>query len=385
MIIGIPREIMTGEARVSATPETVKMFIADGMTVLVENGAGEKSLFSNEQYKEAGAEIVDDVQQLFERAELIMKVKEPLMNEQVGKHEVEMMRKGQMLITFIHPASPVNHEMVQMLADKGVTSMTLDSIPRISRAQEMDALTSMSTCAGYKGIMMAANELSVFMPQLFTAVGVIRPAKVLVIGAGVAGLQALATARRLGAITYAMDIRPDANEQATSLAAKAIDTGVPVELAVGQGGYAQTLPTEWLDKERTVLAEVIKDMDIVFCSALIPGKIAPILITEEMVKTMPKGSVIVDVSIDQGGNCELTVPAKSVEKHGVIIQGIKNLPGLIPTTSTMMFSKNVYNLVKYLAPNGTINLDMEDEIMRSIVVTMDGEIVHAGTREAMKL
>lgn len=385
MIIGIPREIMAGEARVAATPETVKMFIADGMTVLVESGAGEKSLFADAQYKEAGAEIVNDVQQLFERAELIMKVKEPLMNEKVGKHEVEMMRKDQMLITFIHPASPVNHDMVRMLAEKGVNSMTLDSVPRISRAQEMDALTSMSTCAGYKGIMMAANELPVFMPQLFTAVGVIRPAQVLVIGSGVAGLQALATARRLGAVTHAMDIRPAANEQATSLAAKVIETGVPEKLAVGEGGYAQKLPEEWLEKERKVLAEVLKNMDIVFCSALIPGKIAPILITEEMVKAMPKGSVIVDVSIDQGGNCELTVPGKSVEKHGVIIQGIKNLPGLIPTTSTMMFSKNVYSLVKYLAPNGTIDLNMDDDIMRSILVTKDGEIVHGGTREAMKI
>lgn len=385
MIIGIPREIMVGEARVAATPESVKMFIEDGMTVLVESGAGVKALFSDEMYKEAGAEIVTDVQDLFNRAELIMKVKEPLMNTQVGKHEVDMMRKGQMLITFIHPASPVNHDMVRMLADRGVNSMTLDSIPRISRAQEMDALTSMSTCAGYKGIMMAANQLAVFMPQLFTAVGVIRPAKVLVIGSGVAGLQALATARRLGAITYAIDIRPDANEQATSLAANIIETGVPSELAIGQGGYAQTLPEEWLVKERKVVAEAIKDMDIVFCSALIPGKIAPILITEEMVKEMPSGSVIVDVSIDQGGNCELTVPGESVEKHGVIIQGIKNLPGLIPSTSTMMFSQNVYNLVKYLAPNGTIDLNMDDEIMKNILVTKDGEIVHAGTREAMKI
>lgn len=385
MIIGIPREIMVGEARVAATPDSVQKFIADGMTVLVESGAGKKALFSDEMYKEAGAEIVTDVQDLFNRAELIMKVKEPLMNDQVGKHEVDMMHKGQMLITFIHPASPVNHDMVRMLAKKGVNSMTLDSIPRISRAQEMDALTSMSTCAGYKGIMMAANQLAVFMPQLFTAVGVIRPAKVLIIGSGVAGLQALATARRLGAITYAIDIRPDAKEQATSLAANIIETGVPAELAIGKGGYAQTLPEEWLIKERKVIGEALKDIDVVFCSALIPGKIAPILITEEMVKEMPKGSVIVDISIDQGGNCELTVPGEIAEKHGVIIQGIKNLPGLIPSTSTMMFSQNVYNLVKYLAPNGTIDLNMDDDIMRSILVTKDGEIVHAGAREAMKM
>ena len=186
MIVGIPKEIMTGEARVAATPETVKKFVADGMTVLVETGAGEKSLYYDAQYLEAGAELVDDIRRLFERSDLILKVKEPLFNDKLACHEVDLMHAGQYLITFIHPASPVNHDMVKQLAEKGVISMTLDSIPRISRAQNMDALTSMSTCAGYKGIMMAANDLSIFMPQLFTAVGMLKPANVLVIGTGVA-------------------------------------------------------------------------------------------------------------------------------------------------------------------------------------------------------
>lgn len=385
MIVGIPKEIMPGEARVAATPETVKKFIQDGMSVLVETGAGVKSLYYDEQYKEAGAELVSDAEHLFERADLILKVKEPLFNEQAGKHEVDMMHTGQYLITFIHPASPVNHEMVKMLADAGVIGLTLDSIPRISRAQNMDALTSMSTCAGYKGIVMAADDLSIFMPQMFTAVGMLKPAQVLVIGAGVGGLQALATAKRLGAVTYAMDIRPAANEQAKSLGAKIIETGVPEELAVGTGGYAQKLPEDWLKKEREVLAGIIKDMDIVFCSALIPGKVAPILITEEMVKSMKNGAVIVDISIDQGGNCAVTPPGKKEVIHGVTVQGIKNIPGLIPTSSTWMFSQNVYNLVKYLAKDGRISLDMNDEIVRSILVTHEHEIVHEGTREAMGL
>lgn len=381
--IGVPQEIMTGEARVAATPETVKKFVNDGITVLVEKNAGVGSHYYDDEYAEAGAELISDVKELYKRADLILKVKEPLFNEKEGKHEVDMMHKGQYLITFIHPASPVNHEMVKKLAQAEVIGLTLDGIPRISRAQNMDALTSMSTCAGYKGIIMAANDLSFFMPQMFTAVGMLKPAKVLVIGVGVAGLQALATAKRLGAVTYAMDIRPAANEQAKSLSAKVIETGVPAEIAVGEGGYANKLPDEWLVKEREILSEIIHEMDVVFCSALIPGKVAPILITEEMVKKMKNGSVIVDISIDQGGNCEITPPGKKEIKHNVTIGGIKNIPGLIPTSSTWMFSNNVYNLVKYLVKDGQIELDLNDEIVRSILVTRNGEIVHGGTREAM--
>ncbi len=385
MIVGIQKEIMPGEARVAATPETVKKFVEDGMTVLVQNGAGEKSLYADHLYTEAGAELVSKAEEVFERADLILKVKEPLFNEELGKHEVDLMHSGQYLITFIHPASPVNHEMVKKLAKAGVIGLTLDGVPRISRAQNMDALTSMSTCAGYKGIIMAADKLYTFMPQMFTAVGMLKPANALVVGVGVGGLQALATAKRLGAVTHAMDIRPAASEQAQSLGAKVIQTGVPAELAVGTGGYAQKLPEEWLKKEREILAEAIKDMDIVFCSALIPGKVAPILITEEMVKTMKKGSVIVDISIDQGGNCEVTPPGKTDVVHGVTIIGVKNIPGMIPTSSTWMFSQNVYNLVKYLVKNGNVSLDLNDEIVRSILVTHNNEIVHAGTREAMGL
>ncbi len=383
MIIGIPKEIMPGEARVSATPETVKKFVQDGMTVYVQSGAGVKSLFYDDQYRDAGAQIIADVKEIYEKSALILKVKEPQFNEELGIHEVDLMHNGQYLITFIHPASPVNHKMVNHLAEKGVIGLTLDGVPRISRAQNMDALTSMSTCAGYKGMMMAANELAVFMPQMFTAVGMLKPANVLVIGAGVAGLQALATAKRLGAVTYAMDIRPAAMEQAKSLGAKLIDTTVPEDLAIGNGGYALKLPEEWLKKEREVLSEVIKDMDIVFCSALIPGKVAPILITEKMVETMKNGSVIVDVSIDQGGNCEITPAGKKEVIHNVTIEGVKNIPALIPTSSTWMFAQNVYNLVKYLVKDGQVSLDLNDEIVRSILVTYNGEVVHEGTREAM--
>ena len=385
MVIGIPKEIMHDEGRVSAIPETVKKLVADGNKVLVEKGAGLGSFFPDADYAAAGAELVDDVADLYKRSDLILKVKEPLYNEAKKCHEIDMMHKGQYLITFIHPASPVNHEMVKMMAKKGVIGLTLDGVPRISRAQNMDALTSMSTCAGYKGILMAASDLPKFMPQIFCAVGMIKPVNALVIGVGVAGLQALATAKRLGAVTYAMDIRPAALEQATSLGAKPIDPGVPAELAMAPGGYAQRLPDEWLEKERQLLAEKIKDMDVVFCSALIPGKLAPVIVTEEMVKSMKPGSVIVDIAIDQGGNCEITPAGSREVKHGVVLEGIKNIPGMLPTSSTWMFAHNIYNLTKFLSKNGKIELDFNDEIVKSILVTWDGEIVHAGAREAMGL
>ena len=385
MVIGIPKEIMHDEARVSAIPETVRKLVADGNKVLVEKGAGVGSFFPDADYAAAGAELVDDVADLYKRSDLILKVKEPLYNEAKKCHEVDMMHKGQYLITFIHPASPVNHEMVKKMAKQGVIGLTLDGVPRISRAQNMDALTSMSTCAGYKGILMAASDLPKFMPQIFCAVGMIKPVNALIIGVGVAGLQALATAKRLGAVTYAMDIRPAALEQATSLGAKPIDPGVPAELAMAPGGYAQRLPDEWLEKERQLLAEKIKDMDVVFCSALIPGKLAPVIVTEEMVKSMKPGSVIVDIAIDQGGNCEITPAGSREVKHGVVLEGIKNIPGMLPTSSTWMFAHNIYNLTKFLTKNGKIELDFNDEIVKSILVTWDGEIVHAGAREAMGL
>ena len=366
MIIGIPKEIMHDEARVAATPETVGKFVNDGFEVWVEKSAGDGALYHDEDYVKAGAKMVDGPETIYENAEMILKVKEPLFNEKLGKHEVEMMHKGQLLITFIHPASPVNHEMVKKLTKQGVTAITLDGIPRISRAQNLDALTT-------------------FMPQMFTAVGRIEPAKVMVIGVGVAGLQALATAKRLGAITYAADIRPMAAENAGSLGAKITETGVPAELAVGEGGYAKRLPDDVLIVEREKLKETIQQMDIVFCSALIPGKVAPIIITEEMVKGMKRGSVIVDISIDQGGNCELT-PAGGIEKkYGVTLMGVKNIPGMLPTSSTWMFANNLYNLVKYLVKDGKVVLDRTDEVIAKSLVCIDGELVHVGAREAMGL
>lgn len=383
MIIGVPKEIMHDENRVAATPETVRMFKADGHSVLVEQGAGAGAFFADEAYAEAGAEIVADVRGLYDRADLILKVKEPLFNEKYGKHEIDLMHRGQYLITFIHPASPVNHEMVKMMAKQGVIGLTLDGVPRISRAQNMDALTSMSTCAGYRGIVMAAERLAKFIPNIFCAVGSIKPANVLVIGTGVAGLQALATAKRLGAVVYAADIRSAAREQAQSLGAKIVDLGIPDEVSVAEGGYAKAVTGEWLEKEREALRAVIGKMDIVFLSALVPGRLAPVMVTEDMVKAMAPGSVIVDIAIDQGGNCEITTPGVTDVKYGVTIEGIKNIPGFLPTSSTWMFARNVYNLTKHLTKDGKIALDLNDPIDASIRVTDGEKIVHKGALEAM--
>ncbi|HBN83059.1 MAG TPA: NAD(P)(+) transhydrogenase (Re/Si-specific) subunit alpha, partial [Clostridiales bacterium] len=310
MIIGVPREIMHGENRVAAIPETVSKLVADGAVVLVEKSAGEGAFYHDDEYITAGARILDDAAELYQKSDLILKVKEPQYNEALKIHEVDMMHKGQYLITFLHPAAPVNHEMIKQMAEKGIVGLTLDGVPRISRAQNMDALTSMSTCAGYKGMLMAANYLPKFVPQIFTATGMIKPVNVLVIGTGVGGLQAIATAKRLGAIVSAADIRKDAAEHAKSLGAKVVDLGVPDEVAVGKGGYAKTLPAEWLEKEQNVLRETVSKMDIIFCSALVPGKLAPVLLTDDMVASMAPGSVIVDISIDQGGNCFSTVPGE---------------------------------------------------------------------------
>ena len=383
MIIGIVKEIMHGEGRVSAIPETVAMYCADGFRVLVEKGAGSGALFPDADYARAGAELLDDCEAVYRQADLILKVKEPLFNSSKGRHELDMMHAGQYLITFIHPASPVNHAMIKTMAQRGIIGLTLDGVPRISRAQKMDALTSMSTCAGYKGMLIAASDLTKFMPQIFTAVGMIKPCNVMVIGTGVAGLQALATGKRLGAVTHAVDIRPAAVEQATSLGAKIVASGVPAEVAVGPGGYANHLSEEWLARERAAIREAVTGMDVIFCSALVPSRLAPVLLTADMVAAMAPGSVIVDISIDQGGNCALTEPGGTCVKHGVTIEGIKNIPGLLPTSSTWMFARNMYHLVKYLVRDGRMALDRSDEIVAGIVTTIDGKVVHEGALEAM--
>lgn len=372
---GIPKEIMDYENRVAVTPETVKDLVYNHATVHVQTSAGKGSGYSDEEYRAAGARITTEVDEIFKQADIILKVKEPLFNPVKNKLEVEMMRSGQVLVTFLHPASPSNHEMVKKLASKGVTGFTLDGIPRISRAQTMDALTSMSTVAGYKAVLVAANKIAKFIPMISTAIGVIQPAKVLVIGVGVAGLQAIATAKRLGAVVYATDIRPEAVEHAKSLGAKTIESGVLPEVAVGEGGYAKSLPKKWIDKEREALRGTVKEMDIIILSALVQGKRSPVIITEDMVKSMAAGSVIIDISIDQGGNCEATEPGEIAEKYNVTIFGRKNIPSMLPYSATRLFAKNIYNFVSYLVKDGSVTFNLKDEIIASTLVTMNGKIV----------
>ena len=386
MIIGIPKEILHGEYRVSATPETVKKMIQDGHRVLVENNAGEMSFYHDQDYQLAGATMVQNPSHIYRDADVILKVKEPQMNENLNMHEIDMMHKGQTLITFLHPASPNNHEMIKKLTHKGITALTLDGIPRISRAQSMDALSSMSTCAGYKGILIAANHVGKFMPMIGSAVGMIKPSNVLVIGTGVAGLRAIATAKGLGAVVYSSDIRPEANEQALSLGARIVETGVPSDIAVSKDGkHANKLANDWINVEKEHLKDIVSKADIIFLSALVFGKKAPILIDEEMVKSMKPGSYIIDVSIDQGGNCALTKAGEVINYGGVSIDGTKNIPGMIPTSSTWMFAQNVYNLLKYLVKDNSIQIDLKDEIVASILVCHDDKLVHEGTLEAMGL
>ncbi|MHA1600245.1 MAG: NAD(P) transhydrogenase subunit alpha [Alphaproteobacteria bacterium] len=383
LTIGIPTEIMPGERRVAATPETVGRMVSEKARMLVQAGAGKGSFFADDAYLGAGAQIVSGADELFEKADIVLKVKEPRFNEQRGVHEIDMMHDGQYFVTFLHPASPRNHEMVKALAARGVVSFTLDGVPRIARAQQMDALTSMSMVAGYKAVLIAANHLTKFVPMVGTAVGPIAPARALVAGMGVAGLRAAATGKQLGAVVSAVDIRPEACEQSKSLGAKVIETGVPAELAVGEGGYAKRLPDEWLVKERDAIRDAVAQADFVILTALIPGKVAPILVTEEMVQSMKAGTVIVDVAIDQGGNCAVTQPGETVEKHGVTIAGIANIPGMVPGSSTWLFAKNVYNYLANLVRDGQVRLDTDDEIIRASIVTRNGAVVHAGALEAM--
>ena len=384
LTVGVLKEIMDGEKRVAATPETVGKLVAAGATVLVESGAGEDSMCNDEEYRRAGAEIVSQPEDIFNRADIILKVKEPLFNSKIGKHEAELFKPNQVLVTFLHPANPANHDTVRTLARQGVISFTMDSVPRISRAQQMDALTSMSTIAGYKAVILAANRLPRFLPMMPTAAGIIPPAQVLVVGTGVAGLQAVATAKRLGAKVKSIDIRPDANEQAKSLGAEIIPFDVPQELAVGQGGYARRLPEEWYQREREILAPHVQGSDVVILTALIPGEKAPLLVDQQMLAGMKESSVIVDVSVDQGGNCELTRPGEEYLYNKIWISGFLNIPASVAESATRMYAQNIFNFLNHVVREGRVDSSAEDEIIQKALVTKDGRIVHQGTLLAME-
>ncbi len=383
MILGIPKEILDNELRVAALPETVAEYVKMGFEVLVQASAGDGALRADAEYEASGAKIVRDPQALFAAADVIVKVKQPWLNKETGKHEVEMMRPGAVLVSFLHPAAPPNHAMVKMLAARNITALTMDDIPRISRAQTMDALTSMSTVTGYKSVLIAANRFPKFVPMIGTAIGTIKAAKFLVIGIGVVGLQAIAAAKRLGGSVKAVDIKQDARQAADSLGAKIAGFEVPPELAVGEGGYARALPPEWVEKERAALGPLVQEADIVILSALVPGEVAPVLVTEEMLRKMKPGSVIVDVSIDQGGNCAVTEPGCETIRHGVHLLGLWNIPGSMPVHASWLYAHNMLHYVANLFKHGLDKPDLDDEIVRHSLVTHQGRIVHQGTLKAM--
>ena len=384
MLIGIPKEILPEEKRVAATPETVRKYIDLGFDVAVESSAGEGVLISDEAYEDAGATMIADIERLFAEADVVLKVKQPIFNERLDKHEVNMLHDDGILITFLHPAAPENHDIVKRLRDKNITALTMDGIPRISRAQRMDALSSMSTVTGYKSVIMAADRLPTFIPMIGTAIGTIKPANFLVVGAGVVGLQAIATAKRLGGVVKAFDIRKDACTQADSLGAKVIEFDIPQELAVGKGGYAKALEDEWLEIERRLFSPHLEAADVVILSALVPGEVAPILVTEKMVANMKPGSVIMDVSVDQGGNCEVTEPGNFIQRLGVNVCGIQNIPGRMAVHASWLYANNMYYYVENLFKNGVGELDLEDEIVNSSLVTHRSTIHHQGALKAMR-
>lgn len=384
MVIGIPKEILHEERRVAALPETVSKYVSMGFKVLVEKDAGRGVFKSDEEYAEAGAEIVSDVNKLYAAADLVLKVKQPTFNETAGRHEAELFREASILVTFLHPAAPPNHDMIRTLRDRRITSLTMDGIPRISRAQTMDALTSMSTVTGYRSMLLAASHYPRFVPMIGTAIGTVEPAHVLVIGTGVVGLQAIATAKRLGAVVKAVDIRAEARREAGSLkGTQVLGFEVPDELARGDGGYARALPKEWLERERDLLRSVVPHVNIIILSALIPGEVAPCLITADMVQSMKPGSVIVDVAIDQGGNCAVTVPGEETLVHDVYVCGTANIPGGMAVDASWLYAHNMLHYVENLLPNGPGPLNLDDEIVRHSLVTINGKIVHAGALKAM--
>jgi len=384
MIIGIPKEILPGEHRVAALPETVSRYREMGFEVIVEASAGAGVFRADAEYEAAGATIVPDALTLYSRADVILKVKQPVFHTKYGRHEAEMIREGAVLIAFLHPAAPSNHALVRMLRDRNVTSFTMDGIPRISRAQIMDALTSMSTITGYKSLLIAAMHIPRFVPMMGTAIGAIPPASVLVVGAGVVGLQAIATAKRLGAVVRAVDIREEARREAASLkGTQVVGFDVPAELAHGEGGYARALPAEWLERERALLASLVPKSDIVILSALVPGEVAPVLITEKMVRSMRPGSAVVDVSIDQGGNCEVTKPGEEIVVHDVYVCGTANIPGSMPVDASWLYAHNMLHYVENLFKKGPGAMNLEDEIVRHSLVTRNRQILYEGAIKAM--
>jgi len=379
MKIAIPKEIVDGERRVAAVPETCKKLIKAGFEVAVEAGAGTASSIPDQEFLSAGAVISDNAVALLAGADFVLKVQHPV-HHPSGRHEAEMLKRGAVLLTTIYPTR--NTSAVRLLASAGVTAFATDAIPRTTRAQSMDVLSSMANIGGYKGVLIAASELPKYFPMFMTAAGTVFAAKVFVIGAGVAGLQAIATAKRLGATVEATDTRPVVKEQIESVGGKwvGVEGG---EAAQDARGYAKELSKEFYEKQAALIGDRCAFNDVVITTALIGGVKAPKLITEEMVKRMRPGSIIIDLAAEGGGNCTLSEPGRTVEKNGVKIIAPLNLPSTMPMHASILYARNLANFVLAFGKDGTFNLDLNDDIQKSAVITHNGEVVHAGAKEAL--
>lgn len=385
MIIGVPKEICPGETRVALTPANVGTLIKkkQDLKILVESGAGEAAGYPDAVYQEAGAEIADR-DAIFGQAEVVLQVQTPGSNKQNGEQDLAAYREGQVVIGMMDPLA--NPSFASTLASNKVTGVALELIPRITRAQAMDILSSMAMIAGYKAVLTAAAASNRMFPMNMTAAGTLNASRVFIMGVGVAGLQACATAKRLGAIVEAYDVRPAAREQILSVGAKPVELDLDTSAAEGSGGYAKAQGEDFLKRQRELMTEVIKEMDVVITTAAVPGAKSPILVTADMVKAMKPGAVIVDLAAERGGNCELTQQGKTVVEHGVTIVGPENVPATVAHHASQMFGKNIENLLQLLITDeGQLNLDFEDQIVQDTVVSHNGDVPQARMRELLEL
>lgn len=383
MIVGVPRESFPGERRVALVPAAIPNLAKAGLEVVVEAGAGISAGYPDADYAAKGAKIVADRAGVFRAADIVVQVLCYGSNDKTGKADVPLFRNGQVLIGFLRPLGSI--ETIQEIASKGVTSFSVELMPRTTRAQSMDVLSSMATICGYKAVVLAADTLPRIFPMLTTAAGTITPGRVLVIGAGVAGLQAIATARRLGAVASAYDLRPAAKEQVQSLGGRFVELPIEAKDAEDARGYARAQDDTFYKRQRELLGKVVAESDVVISAAVIPGKKPPILVTKEMVASMAPGSVIIDLAAERGGNCELTHAGEIVVEHGVTIIGWFNLASTVPYHASQMYARNVCAFLLHLVKDGKLQLNMEDEIVRETMLTRGGEVVSARVREFFSL
>lgn len=379
MVIAVPKEILPGENRVACVPDVASKLIKDGFEVVVEKDAGLNAGYTNEMYEKAGAKVVG-LNDLYSAADIVVKVQRPLDHPEAGKNEIDLMREQTLLITFLYPL--VYPDLAKKCAEKKIKVISMDMIPRTTLAQKMDALSSQANIAGYKSVIMCADSLGKIFPLMMTAAGTISPAKVVIMGAGVAGLQALGTAKRLGAVVEVSDIRTAVKEEVQSLGGKFIEVEGAEDMQ-DEGGYAKEASEEFLQKQKELIFKHVTEADIVITTALVPGKKAPVLVTEEMVKNMKPGSVVLDMAVEFGGNCEVSEKGKTVKKHGVTIIGEPNLPSLVPTHSSDMYSKNIQSLINHISKEGKVELNLEDEIVQGSLITDNGQVIHPRIKDLL--